>query len=136
MRIEVIDEKGKLLYRALNSSILLFTLIWTMIFIGYFVTGITESPFIDNMTGYLIQISLLPFLFGIISTIAFTFSKEKFIELNEKERIRLILNLNEFDYKADQLRLLAFSGNFLEISHSLQKFEISAQQVKEIISVF
>ena len=129
MRFPIIDKNKKILYGLINASILCFIGLWVIIFILKFI----NNEIISKATTYLLLLSILPLISGLISLVALTVSGNRFVEFNEHEKICLTLNLSEEDFKNQKFDSLGYSGNFVALVEHGLEYEISSTQAKELL---
>ena len=126
MKLPIIDKKKKALYVIINASILSFAILWIIIF---FLLSIN----IEIASAYLMLVSVLPLLSGLISLVALTLTGSKFVEFDEHGEISLTLNLSEEDYKSQEFDSMGHSGNFVAVHELGAEYEISSNQAKNLL---
>ncbi len=129
MKLPIIDKNKKSLYGIINASILSFTILWIIIFVLLF----TNIEIAGKATAYLILLSVLPLLSGLVSLVVLALSGNMLIEFNEHGEISLTLNLSEEDYKSQKFDNMGHSGNFVAVHELGLEFEISSTQAKKLL---
>jgi hypothetical protein len=129
MKLPIIDKNKKTLYGIINASILSFTILWIIIFVLLF----TNIEIASRAAAYLMLLSVLPLLSGIVSLIVLALSGNRLVEFNEHGEISLTLNLSEEDYKSHKFDNMGHSGNFVAVHELGSEFEISSNQAKKLL---
>ena len=129
MKLPVIDKKKKTLYGMINASILSFTILWIMVFVLLFINIVSAS----RTTAYLMLLSVLPLLSGLVSLVVLALSGSRLVEFNEHGEISLTLNLSEEDYKSQKFDNMGYSGNFVAVHELGAEYEISSTQAKNLL---
>ena len=130
MKLSILDKKRKALNRAINLSVLSFTVLWLIIF--------TLSLFNNEITNwvmtFLILISGLPLSTGLLSLTGLAIFRKKHIEINTNGEICLTLNISEEDYKLNKLHKMEYSGNYITVHELGAECEISSKEAKRLLS--
>lgn len=129
MILSIIDKNKKTQYGIINASVLSFTILWIIIFVLLLINIEVAS----RATAYLILLSLLPLLTGLISLSVLELSGSRLVEFNEHREISLTLNLSEEDYKSQKFDNIGYSGNFVAVEELGAEYEISSTQAKNLL---
>ena len=129
MKLAIIDKKKKTLYGIINASIFSFTILWVIIFVLLFI----NIEIASRATAYLMLLSVLPLISGLLSLAVLALSGSRLVEFNEHGEISLTLNLSEEDYKRQKFDSIGHSGNFVAVHELGEKYEISSTQAKNLL---
>jgi Leucine-rich repeat (LRR) protein len=129
MELAIIDKKKKTLYGIMNASILSFTILWIIIFALLFINIEVAS----RATAYLMLLSVLPLLSGLLSLAILALSGNRLVEFDERRGISLTLNLSEADFKSQKFDNMGQSGNFVAVHKLSTEYEISSAQAKKLL---
>jgi hypothetical protein len=129
MKLPIVDKNKKTLYGIINTSILSFTVLWIIIFVLLF----TNIDIVRRATAYLMLLSALPLLTGLVSLVVLALSGNRLVEFNEHGEISLTLNLSKEDYKSQKFDKMGHSGNFVAVHELGAEYEISSTQAKKLL---